>query len=106
MIEFLGRHPGIRICLTQTILGEYLAGIQPDRIESTLTRLNRFELIDTTSAAALCYAEVYRTLRARGGLIGATDMWIAAVALSQGLPVVTKNSREFERVPGLSVITY
>jgi predicted nucleic acid-binding protein len=32
------------------------------------------------------------------------DLWIAAAALSHILTVATKNARDFERVPGLSVL--
>ena len=39
-------------------------------------------------------------------LIGANDMWIAATALAHDMSVVTNNKTEFERVPGLGVITY
>jgi len=42
----------------------------------------------------------------RGGeVIGAHDMWIAATALSHGMAVATANAAEFERVPGLAVVT-
>jgi predicted nucleic acid-binding protein len=41
-----------------------------------------------------------------GLLIGANDLWIAATALAFGKPVVTRNLREFQRVPGLTVLDY
>lgn len=43
-------------------------------------------------------------MSARGGLIGAHDLWIAATALTHGLSVATGNADEFRRVPGLHVI--
>jgi predicted nucleic acid-binding protein len=39
-------------------------------------------------------------------LIGANDLWIAAAALRHGEPLVTRNARDFQRVPRLQVLTY
>lgn len=43
---------------------------------------------------------------AEGQLIGAHDLWLAATCLSRGLTMVTANTREFDRVPGLLVETW
>lgn len=53
--------------------------------------------------AALEYARLRATLQRSGRLIGPNDMLIAAIALANGLTVVTHNTDEFGRVPGLSV---
>jgi len=49
------------------------------------------------------YARLRSRLEAKGCVIGATDMLLAAHALSTGGVVVTGNTGEFERVPGLRV---
>jgi tRNA(fMet)-specific endonuclease VapC len=49
------------------------------------------------------YGEVRRALELAGQPIGPQDLWIAAHALAAGLVVVTQNTREFARVPGLRV---
>lgn len=49
------------------------------------------------------YANARYDLEARGTPIGERDLVIAATALAQGLTVVTNNTREFARVPGLIV---
>jgi predicted nucleic acid-binding protein len=49
-----------------------------------------------------CGAQFFR-LYQPGGLIGAHDLWLAASALANDCSLVTRNVREFERVPGLSV---
>ncbi len=46
------------------------------------------------------------TLEAQGCLIGPTDTLIAATALRHGLALVTRNVREFSRVPGLRVVNW
>jgi tRNA(fMet)-specific endonuclease VapC len=52
-------------------------------------------------------AEEYGKLRAHlaaiGQLIGPNDLLIAAIALANGLALVTNNTREFGRVPGLTL---
>ena len=51
--------------------------------------------------AAAEYGKVRADLQKRGKPIGAMDMLIAAHAKSEGLTLVTNNTREFERVEGL-----
>jgi predicted nucleic acid-binding protein len=41
----------------------------------------------------------------RGYLIERQDAWVAAVALTLDLPLVTHNAAHFETIPGLHVIT-
>jgi tRNA(fMet)-specific endonuclease VapC len=66
--------------------------------------LARFEPIPISPEIARIHAEVWARLEAAGAIIGAHDLWIAATALAHDLCVATSNSREFERVPGLSVL--
>lgn len=53
--------------------------------------------------AARHYGEIRAELERRGSLIGDPDVQIAAIALSQGLTVITGNVRHFSRIPGLKV---
>jgi tRNA(fMet)-specific endonuclease VapC len=39
-------------------------------------------------------------------MIGTNDLWIAAAAIVHGAPLVTNNTGEFSRVPGLTVIGF
>lgn len=54
--------------------------------------------------AARHHAAIWATLQATGTLIGSHDLLIAATALAQGYGVITLNTGEFRRVPGLSVV--
>jgi tRNA(fMet)-specific endonuclease VapC len=45
----------------------------------------------------------YDRLRSLGVRIGAMDLRIAATALANGMTVVTRNTVDFERVPGLRI---
>ena len=60
--------------------------------------------IPITEPVARVHAEVWAQQAARGQVIGAHDLWIAATALVHGLGVATANAADFERVPGLRVV--
>ncbi|ATD64922.1 type II toxin-antitoxin system VapC family toxin [Neisseria weixii] len=47
------------------------------------------------------YARVRQHLQSKGMPIGSLDLLIAAHALSLGIPLVSNNTKEFERVDGL-----
>jgi len=53
--------------------------------------------------AARVHARIWAGLLRRGEVIGAHDLIIAATALSRGLVVLTRNTREFARIEGLSL---
>jgi tRNA(fMet)-specific endonuclease VapC len=63
--------------------------------------LRHIEVLDYPSGAALDYAQIRGFLKVRGKSIGANDLLIAAHARHLGLTLVTNNTREFNRVPGL-----
>lgn len=67
------------------------------------------QLLDTLTVLALGapadahYADIRAALERAGTPIGSHDLFIAAHARSLDLTLVTRNTREFERVPGLRV---
>ncbi len=52
-------------------------------------------------AAAEHFAVLRRHLESLGTTIGPYDLQIAAIALANNCTIVTRNTREFSRVPGL-----
>lgn len=55
--------------------------------------------------AARRFGEIMEALDRAGNPIGNTDGMIAACALESGGRIVTRNAKEFQRVPGLTVLT-
>jgi tRNA(fMet)-specific endonuclease VapC len=64
--------------------------------------LKHVETLDYPGEAARHYGQIRAALKAGGNLIGSHDLLIAAHARSLGLTLVTNNTREFSRVPGLA----
>jgi tRNA(fMet)-specific endonuclease VapC len=64
------------------------------------------EIVSFDEAAALAYGEIRSALEAAGSPIGAMDMLIAAHAVSLGVQLVTNNTREFSRIPGLALLDW
>lgn len=104
---FLRTHPNERFSITFTIMGELAAG---KSLGSDRTRWNRFvqpfRIIESSADIAWQFGVVYQHLQASGTLIGANDLWIGATGLAHDLPVVTRNDKDFSRIPGLVVIGY
>jgi tRNA(fMet)-specific endonuclease VapC len=65
--------------------------------------LQPFRVLDFDGAAADRYASLRAHLAKTGKPIGDRDLMIAATALANRMGVVTSNTREFVRVPGLRV---
>ena len=63
--------------------------------------LGVLEILPFEAPADACYGELRAQLEAKGRKIGGNDLLIAAHALSLDYAVVSDNSREFGRIPGL-----
>jgi tRNA(fMet)-specific endonuclease VapC len=88
--------------------GELLYGATKSlRREAALETLREFVRLvpplPLPEKAAEVYGFIRADLEARGEIIGANDLWIAAHALASGLTLVTNNETEFRRVRGLKV---
>ena len=96
----------IRLCTP--VLWELLTGAyKSERPQSQLLKLNavrqrfRMEVLDEAAADHAAMARAH--LEQHGTPIGNTDTLIAGIALAHQLTLVTRNTREFARLPGLRV---
>lgn len=64
------------------------------------------DVVPFDEQAALAYGEIRTTLEKAGTPIGSMDMLIAAHAVSLGISLVTNNTREFTRVPALTLVDW
>lgn len=96
------------ICVSSIVVAELEFGVavSPRRAQDQARLdllLSYAEVLDFPAEAARAYGAIRAGLKRLGELIGANDMLIAAHARTLGLTLVTNNTREFLRVPGLRV---
>ena len=93
----------IGIC--SVVAAELAYGVAKSRSARNRSALVMFlaplEVLPFDEAAVWAYGELRASLEREGQPIGALDTMIAAHALSLEAPLVTNNTREFARVPGL-----
>lgn len=68
---------------------------------ATLDTLSDIEVIPIDEGAARAWAQLRVHLAERGRRINVNDLWIAATALSRGIPVVTQDN-DFDAVAGVA----
>lgn len=105
-VDYLASQEDARLYLPAIVAGELAAGSSMANRPRWEVFLAPFFLLPVTPDVAWEYGRTYRHLRGTGQLISANDLWIAATALANGMPVVTRNVAHFKRVPHLEVETY
>jgi tRNA(fMet)-specific endonuclease VapC len=108
VLKRLAKVPVSDVCISVITKSELLYGVEvsPKRRqdEAALAAFLRYlEVLDFPESASSHYAKIRAELKARGTMIGANDLLIAAHARSLGLTLVTNNTREFRRVRNLSI---
>lgn len=95
----------IGVC--SVVAAELAYGVAKSGSERNRQALEMFlaplEILSFDEAALWVYGSLRAELERKGTPIGAHDMMIAAHALSQQSTLVTNNTREFARVPGLAL---
>ena len=91
------------IVLGELYFGAYRSARPLDGLAQVEAFARRFVILPFDERAAQKYGELRADLSSRGQIIGPYDLQIAAIALIQGVTLVTHNTREFSRVTGLSL---
>lgn len=97
-----------QLCISSVTLGELHYGAERSaRRTDNLTAIEHFvarlEVLPFGDRAAAHYGQVRAELERAGTPCDPHDMQIGGHARSEGLIVVTNNTREFARIPGLRV---
>jgi tRNA(fMet)-specific endonuclease VapC len=106
LVRRMAQRPIADFGLSSITLAELHYGAEksarPPHQRQTLEKfLVPFTVLDFTYDASVAYGKIRAELEAAGTPIGALDMLIAAHAISNNLVLLTRNLKEFKRVPGL-----
>lgn len=107
VIDHLRAHAAEGLGISSISVAELFFGAAKSGSARNLAALRHFleplEIADFDAVAAEVYGDVRLALERAGTPIGPLDTQIAAHALALGAVLVTNNTREFERVAGLTV---
>ena len=118
-VQYLrGRNPRVRqrlsgtpphdIAMCSVVMAElYYGALGSDKPAENRVKVDVFVQpyvsLPFDNAAADIHAQIRRRLEALGAPIGPYDFQIAAITLAHNLTLVTHNTAEFSRVPGLKL---
>lgn len=97
-----------QVALCSVVKAELVFGARKSaRVDENLKRLEEFfapfQSFAFDDDVAVAYGAIRASLEQAGTPIGANDLMIAATAIRHRLTVVTRNTGEFSRVPGLLI---
>lgn len=107
VLERFRRHQVGDVGVSSITVSELVYGVEKTGSKRNAAALQKFllplEVADFGLEAAQAAGHLRATLEKRGRPIGPMDLLIAAHGKALGVTVVTNNTREFSRVPGLRV---
>jgi tRNA(fMet)-specific endonuclease VapC len=105
VLQALLSHESAGLGISSVTAGELYHGAARTGSQRNLKALRAFlaplEIAPFDAAAAEVFGSMRAWLTSQGTPIGPYDTQIAAHAMALGVTLVTNNTREFERVPGL-----
>ena len=94
------------LLITETVAGELAAGESLSDRQNWEEFIRPYPILKLDKESAWNYGRIVRKLQKEGNLIGANDLWIGATALSHGQAIITRNVRDFKRIPDLTVLSF
>lgn len=96
------------ICVSSVTVAEMLYGVEKSKYKKqNRAAIEQFLLplivLDFDISAAVEFGKIRNHLESKGMPIGPYDLMIASQAMSRTLNLVTNNTREFSRIPNLTI---
>ncbi len=108
-IEKLTLHRTSDVVMSSIVVYElYYGAFKSQKTQENISRIEnlRLRILRLSMEDACCAGKIRSELERQGQTIGPYDLLIAGQALSRGLTLVTHNTKEFNRVEGLSVVDW
>ncbi len=111
--DFIASHIGEELTTSAICEAELNEGIYrenenniPKRLDEKKKLFEPFsQIISFDSKQAEIAGQIRADLSLKGSLIGDIDILIAAAAISQNATLVTKNTKHFQKIPGLQLLS-
>lgn len=85
--------------------GAHKSKQQKQNLKATTKLLNRLIILPLDQTSAETAGHIYAELETKGQPIGLRDSLIAAITLTNGFRIATKNVKHLQKITGLTVIT-
>ena len=93
--------------IAELYYGAYKSKNIIDEMRNVASVLDSFLILEMNQEGAKIFGEILSTLEEKGQTIPDRDILIGAISLSKGeKTIITRNAKDFARIPGLEVITY
>ena len=93
--------------IAELYYGAYKSKNIPDEMRNVASVLDSFLILEMDKEGAKLFGEILSSLEKMGQTIPDRDILIGAISLSKGeKTIITRNAKDFARIPGLEVITY
>lgn len=92
--------------LTSVSVFELYAGVEGKRrLKQIETLIQNLMILPLDVFEAVMAGKIYTQLKTKGQMIGTHDILIAAICLTNGLPLYTKNVTHFSKIEDLQVLS-
>lgn len=92
---------------TVSVITEYeiFVGSNPEQQEFWENFFSRIVVLPFDSASSQMAVQIFKDLKAKNKLIEIPDIFIAATAIQNNLPLATTNLKHFDRIEGLELVS-
>ena len=95
------------ITIAELYYGAYKSKNVNKELNKVRGTIERFHILEMDVGSAEKYGEIRAFLENKGVKRSDRDLFIAAISISHNeRAVVTRNRKDFEKIPGITVITY
>ena len=95
---------GYKFCICVITEYEIYLGATLDQTGYWQQFLEKIDVVPLDRAAIKTAVDINKSLKAKRNQINLADLFIASIAVSNGLPLGTLNKKHFERVEGLELV--
>ena len=104
--SFLEKHKEDSFNISIITMGELSPGFKEKNKDSYLSYASHFQILPIDIEVSWLFGQLFNTLKKKGITVGSNDLWIASTALRFNRIVVTRNAKDFNKIPNLGTESY